>query len=61
MIWEAWDRDSSVPVSGVTTGSCELGNDYLGCVRATNVKFCVLFGYSLICHNFQQLINTYVP
>jgi hypothetical protein len=47
MIWETCSRGSSVPVSGVTTGSCELGNDYLGCVRATNVRFCVLFGYSM--------------
>jgi len=50
MIWETCARESSVSVSGVTVSFCELDNDYMGCVRATNVKFCVLFGCSLICH-----------
>jgi len=60
-MWETCARDSSVSVSGVTAGFCELGDDYLGGVRAANVKLCVLFGYSLICLKFQQPINTYVP
>jgi hypothetical protein len=38
MIWETVARDSSVSVSGVTADFCEPGSDYLGCVRAANVR-----------------------
>jgi hypothetical protein len=69
MIWETCARDSSVSVSGVTAGFCELGSDYLGCpeqrmsssaYRSATVKF-VTISNSLSTRMCHRLLDIRFP